>query len=66
VADRLWLMFRYDMSGFRGWLPNPDGTFRSERLAAAIAGAAWTLERRPVPGEPELPPDAWISFTAPG
>jgi predicted acetyltransferase len=150
VADRLWLMFRHDMSEFRGRLPNPDGTFRSERLAAAferpdwaaylllagdrpaglavvrdltapvrvlssffvvrgarrtgiglravreitgrhpgawevafqddngaaaefwrraaaaIAGAAWTLERRPVPGEPELPPDVWISFTAPG
>ncbi|SDU14363.1 Predicted acetyltransferase [Jiangella alkaliphila] len=36
VLDRLWLMFRHDMSEFQGGLPNPDGTFRSDRLAAAL------------------------------
>jgi predicted acetyltransferase len=150
ALERLWLMFRHDMSEFGGQLPNPDGTFRSERLAAAfesqdwaayliifqerpvgfaivrcvngparilnsffvvrgarragaglqavrmvvaqhpgpwevafqddnvvavqfwrrvatqIAGTAWTEEHRPVPGREDLPPDVWISFTAPG
>ena len=141
-------MFRHDLSEFRGQLPNPDGSFRTERLEAAfgnpdwvaylfgqgdrpvgfaivrgltgqlrvlssffvvrgarrsgiglravqdvvaahpgpwevafqydnvtavrfwrrvateIAGVAWTEERRPVPGQPGLPPDVWISFKA--
>jgi predicted acetyltransferase len=148
VLERLWLMFRHDISEFGGQLPNPDGTFRSERLQAAfadpdwraylllrgdrpvglavvrglasqvrvlsaffvvraarrtgiglravrevvgqhpgrwevpfqdnnlaavrfwrrvaaeIAGDAWTEERRPVPDQPGLPPDVWISFEA--
>jgi predicted acetyltransferase len=146
VLERLWLMFRHDLSEFQGQLPNPDGTFRGERLQAAfddpdwaphllakgdrpvglalvrgltgparvlnsffvvrglrrtgiglqaarqlatrypgpwqvafqdsntaavnfwrrvateIAGTAWNEERRPVPGQPSLPPDVWISF----
>ncbi|MET8865405.1 GNAT family N-acetyltransferase [Nonomuraea sp. NPDC004580] len=147
VVERLWLMFRHDMSEFQGGLPRPDATFRSERLesafadpgwaaylmscddrpagfafvrgldgpvrvlnsffvvraarrsglglravrdvvarhpgrweiafqeanagavafwrrvAADLAGDAWTEERRPVPGRPEVPPDTWIAFT---
>lgn len=35
------------------------------RVAAEIAGEAWTEELRAVPGRPDLPPDSWISFTAP-
>ncbi|MCQ9181356.1 GNAT family N-acetyltransferase [Streptomyces sp. IBSBF 2953] len=146
VLERLWLLFRHDLSGFMGVLPDPDGTFRSDRLQAAfddadwapylltsgerpvglavvrglggpvrvlnsffvvrgarrsgiglravhevvarhpgpweiafqdvnegaahfwrrvaaeIAGDAWTEEHRPVPHRPDLPPDAWISF----
>jgi predicted acetyltransferase len=146
VLERLWLMFRHDISEFGRQLPNPDGTFRSERLQAAfcdpdweayvimqddrpvgfavvrglasqvrvlssffvvravrrtgvglravrevvgrhpgrwevpfqdnnlaavrfwrrvateIGGEARTEERRPVPGQPGLPPDVWISF----
>jgi predicted acetyltransferase len=149
VLERLWLMFRHDISEFGGQLPNADGTFRSERLQAAfadpdweayllmrgdrpvgfavirglarqvrvlsgffvvravrrtgiglravrevvgrhpgrwevpfqdnnlaavrfwrrvateMAGDAWTEERRPVPGQPDLPPDVWISFEVP-
>ncbi|MBO4275186.1 GNAT family N-acetyltransferase [Microbispora triticiradicis] len=148
VLERLWLMFRHDLSEFGGVLPKPDGTFRGERLQAAfhdpdwaayllrtgerpaglalvrgltartrvlsaffvvravrrsgiglravrqvtarhpgswevafqdantaavrfwrrvaeeIAPGAWTEEHRPVPGRPDLPPDAWISFSA--
>ncbi|MFF5937870.1 GNAT family N-acetyltransferase [Streptomyces sp. NPDC012508] len=149
TLERLWLMFRHDMSAYSGVLPRPDGTFRSERLDSAltdpgwapylvtsgehpvglafvrgltsptrvlssffvvraarragiglravrevmaahpgswevafqedntgavrfwrrvatdIAGEAWTEERRPVPGRPDAPPDAWISFEVP-
>jgi predicted acetyltransferase len=148
LLERLWLLFRHDMSEFSGTLPHPDGTYRSERLdtaledadwapylissgghpiglafvrslsgptrvlnsfflvrgarrggiglraavhviglhpgpweiafqdantaavrlwrrvAAEVAGDAWTEQRRPVPGRPDLPPDVWISFTA--
>jgi predicted acetyltransferase len=30
------------------------------RVATTIAGDAWSEERRPVPGRPELAPDVWI------
>jgi predicted acetyltransferase len=36
IVERLWLMFRHDLSEFSGQLPNPDGTFRSERVEAAF------------------------------
>lgn len=35
------------------------------RVATETAGDAWTEEHRAVPGRPDLPPDAWISFSAP-
>ncbi|MEV6502525.1 GNAT family N-acetyltransferase [Streptomyces prunicolor] len=42
TIERLWLMFRHDMSEFgtreRLQLPNTDGTFRSERVDAAFDG----------------------------
>lgn len=41
VLERLWLMFRHDMSQFQHQLPNPDGTFRSDRLEAAFNDADW-------------------------
>ncbi|WP_051941550.1 GNAT family N-acetyltransferase [Phaeacidiphilus oryzae] len=44
VVERLWLMFRHDMSEFQGAsnaLPNPDGTFRDERLRAAFEDVDW-------------------------
>jgi predicted acetyltransferase len=38
TVERLWLLFRHDLSEFGGQLPNRDGTFRSERLEAAFSG----------------------------
>ncbi|KOU70930.1 acetyltransferase [Streptomyces sp. MMG1533] len=54
AVERLWLLFRHDLSEFGGQLPNPDGTFRSERLEAAFSGdVGWApylfgLGERPV------------------
>lgn len=53
VMERLWLMFRHDLSEFRSLLPNPDGTFRSDRLHAALDDPDWmaylvTVANRPV------------------
>ncbi|MFI0482215.1 GNAT family N-acetyltransferase [Actinomadura sp. 9N215] len=53
ALERLWLMFQHDMSQFRGLLPRPDGTFRSERLHAAFHDPDWaayllTSDARPV------------------
>lgn len=41
VMERLWLMFRHDLSEFDGRLPNSDGTFRSERLRASFEDTDW-------------------------
>ena len=41
VLERLWLMFHHDLSEFRSRLPDPDGTFHSERLRAAVDDPAW-------------------------
>lgn len=41
VLERLWLMFSHDMSEFQQQLPRPDGTFRSERLHAALNDPDW-------------------------
>jgi predicted acetyltransferase len=41
AVERLWLMFRHDMSEFQGGLPEPDATFRGERLASAFADPGW-------------------------
>ncbi|MER7928843.1 GNAT family N-acetyltransferase [Streptomyces sp. NPDC096057] len=43
VVERLWLMFRHDLSEFTNGgvsqLPHADGTFRSERVAVAFGGS---------------------------
>ncbi|WP_392667100.1 GNAT family N-acetyltransferase [Streptomyces sp. LN785] len=41
TLERLWLLFRHDMSEFSGSLPAPDGSFRSDRLQAALTQADW-------------------------
>lgn len=41
VLERLWLLFRHDMSRFNGDLPLADGTYRSERLEAALTEPGW-------------------------
>ncbi|RKS74694.1 putative acetyltransferase [Actinomadura pelletieri DSM 43383] len=42
VLERLWLMFAHDISPFHDLLPQPDGTFRSDRLDAAFRDPGWT------------------------
>jgi predicted acetyltransferase len=41
AVDRLWLMFRHDLSEFGGTLPAADGAFRGERVAYAFTGPGW-------------------------
>ena len=41
VLQHLWLLFRHEMSRFTGDLPRADGTYRSERLEAALAAPGW-------------------------
>ena len=41
VLERLWLLFRHDMSEVSGALPDPSGQFRRERLDAAFTDPAW-------------------------
>jgi len=41
VIERLWLMFRHDMSEFDALLPKPDGTFRNDRLHMAFSEPGW-------------------------
>jgi predicted acetyltransferase len=31
-------------------------------VASTAAGDAWSEERRPVPGKPEVPPDVWLTL----
>lgn len=40
MLQRLWLMFRHDLSGLEGELPAADGTFRRDRLDAALSDEA--------------------------
>ena len=44
---------------------NPPAARFWSRVAVELAGDAWTLERLPVPGRPDLPPDTWIGWSAP-
>jgi len=41
VLERLWLLFRHDLSEFTGGLPFADATYRSERLALALSDDTW-------------------------
>lgn len=38
VLERLYLMFRHDLSEFQGQLPRPDGSYRSDRLESVLTG----------------------------
>jgi predicted acetyltransferase len=38
VTERLWLMFRHDLSEFQGQLPGPDGSYRSDWLENVLTG----------------------------
>ncbi|QEV17427.1 GNAT family N-acetyltransferase [Streptomyces alboniger] len=41
TLERLWLMFRHDLSGFQETLPGRDGSFRDDWLRSAFADAGW-------------------------
>ncbi|MFF5563803.1 GNAT family N-acetyltransferase [Streptomyces sp. NPDC012623] len=41
TVERLWLMYRHDMSEFEAVLPHPDGTFRADRLHKAFSEPGW-------------------------
>ena len=41
ILERLWLLFRHDLSEFTGGLPFADATYRSERLVLALRDATW-------------------------
>jgi predicted acetyltransferase len=41
VLERLWLLFRHDLSEVSGALPDPSGQFRRERLDAAFTDPGW-------------------------
>ncbi|MFJ5726413.1 GNAT family N-acetyltransferase [Streptomyces sp. NPDC093149] len=52
VVERLWLMFRHDLSEFDEDLPDTDGTFYADRPNNALTGADWaaylvTIDTRP-------------------
>ncbi|HEV7207645.1 MAG TPA: hypothetical protein VGN54_02775 [Mycobacteriales bacterium] len=42
---------------------NPAAARFWRRVATDAVGTAWTEERRPVPGKPEIPPDTWLLVT---
>ncbi|MEU1020659.1 GNAT family N-acetyltransferase [Streptomyces sp. NPDC005904] len=52
LVQRLWLMFRHDMSEFDEALPDADGTFHAERPHVVLTDPDWaayllTLDARP-------------------
>ncbi|TYC18692.1 GNAT family N-acetyltransferase [Actinomadura syzygii] len=42
VMERLWLMFRHDLSEFRSVLPDSGGGFRDDRLRASFRDPDWS------------------------
>lgn len=44
---------------------NPGAARFWRRLATEVVGDSWREERRPVPDKPWIPPDVWLSLTAP-
>jgi len=45
ALQRLWALFRHDMSAYSGALPDRDGRFRRERLDAAFDSPGWLAYR---------------------
>ena len=42
VLERLWLLFRHEMSAFSGALPKPDGSYPRDRLDAGLTESSWS------------------------
>jgi predicted acetyltransferase len=58
VLERLWLLFRHDMSEVSGTLPDPSGQFGRERLDAAFTDPGWrglVAHLEPADGAPASP-----------
>lgn len=57
VMERLWLLFRHDMSELSGALPGADGQFRRERLDAAFTEPGWRglIAHLEIEGAPAAP-----------
>ncbi|GHH65918.1 GNAT family N-acetyltransferase [Promicromonospora soli] len=58
LLERLWLLFRHDMSEVSGSLPDPSGQFRRERLDAAFTDPGWrgvVAHLEPADGAPASP-----------
>lgn len=41
AIERMFQLFRHDLSEHCGQLPNPDGSFRSERVESAFGDPSW-------------------------
>jgi len=41
LLERLWLLFRHDLSAVDGALPDAQGRYRSERLTSALSDPDW-------------------------
>jgi len=52
ALERLWALFRHDMSTHTGALPDRDGRFRQERLAAGFDTPGWRVYRMSLGGAP--------------
>ena len=52
VLERLWQLFRHDMSEFTGDLPDAQGRYRSERLDAAFTDPGWLAYLVTLDGSP--------------
>ncbi len=67
LLERLWLLFRHDMSAVSGELPGPDGRFRDDRLRAALGEIERDTDRdaRRDPGKrTDSGPPAWRGYLA--
>ena len=64
LLERLWLLFRHDMSTVSGELPGPDGRFRDDRLHAALGEIDRDTDHDPAGRRTDSAPPAWRGYLA--